>query len=91
MEKTGCKIICGAPTTLALNGLTMMMMKGPNSVRRSDQMLQETSGRTSGNRISCNLIGPLHWFSVATERFVGLSPKVDQGLYSPKDWFSFVP
>ena len=26
MEKTGCKIICGAPTTLAVNGLMMMMM-----------------------------------------------------------------
>ena len=29
-EKTGCKIICGAPTTLAVKGLMMMMslMKG---------------------------------------------------------------
>ena len=26
MEKTGCKIICGAPTTLADKGLMMMMM-----------------------------------------------------------------
>ena len=28
MEKTGCKIICGAPTTLAVKGqmMTMMMM-----------------------------------------------------------------
>ena len=26
MEKTGCKIICGAPTTLAVTGLMMMMM-----------------------------------------------------------------
>ena len=26
MEKTGCKIICGAPATLALKGLVMMMM-----------------------------------------------------------------
>ena len=26
MEKTGCKIICGAPTTLAVNGLMMMIM-----------------------------------------------------------------
>ena len=24
--KTGCKIICGAPTTLAVKGLMMMMM-----------------------------------------------------------------
>ena len=26
MEKTGCKIICGAPTTLAVKGLMIMMM-----------------------------------------------------------------
>ena len=26
MEKTGCKIICGAPTTLAVKGLVMIMM-----------------------------------------------------------------
>ena len=26
MEKTGCKIICGAPTTIAVKGLMMMMM-----------------------------------------------------------------
>ena len=26
MEKTGCKIICGSPTTLAVKGLMMMMM-----------------------------------------------------------------
>ena len=26
IEKTGCKIICGAPTTLAVKGLMMIMM-----------------------------------------------------------------
>ena len=26
MEKTGCRIICGAPTTLAVKGLMMTMM-----------------------------------------------------------------
>ena len=26
MEKTGCEIICGAPTTFTVNGLMMMMM-----------------------------------------------------------------
>ena len=26
MEKTGCKIICGAPTTLAVKGLLMMLL-----------------------------------------------------------------
>ena len=28
MEKTGCEIICGAPTTLAVKGLMMMMKEG---------------------------------------------------------------
>ena len=27
IEKTGCKIICGAPTTLAVKGLMIMMMR----------------------------------------------------------------
>ena len=27
MEETGCEIICGAPTTLAVKELMMMMMK----------------------------------------------------------------
>ena len=27
MEKTGCKIICGTPTTLAIKELMMMMKK----------------------------------------------------------------
>ena len=26
MEETGCEIICGAPTTLAVKGLMMMMI-----------------------------------------------------------------
>ena len=26
MDKTGCKIICGTPTALAVKGLMMMMM-----------------------------------------------------------------
>ena len=30
-EKTGCKIICGAPTTLAVKGL-MMMMRGTKHI-----------------------------------------------------------
>ena len=31
MEKTGCKINCGAPTTLAVKGLMMMMMMSTGS------------------------------------------------------------
>ena len=34
MEKTGCKIICGAPTTLAVKGLMMMMMMMMMMIRR---------------------------------------------------------
>ena len=29
-----------------------------------------------------DFIGPLHWFPVATDRIVGLSPKVDLSLHS---------
>ena len=32
MEKTGCEIICGAPTTLAVKGLIMMMMMTNNGM-----------------------------------------------------------
>ena len=32
MEKTGCEIICGAPTTLAVKGLMMMMMMMMNRI-----------------------------------------------------------
>ena len=43
MEKTGCKIICGAPTTLAVKGLMMMMMmmtrlRSQLSIRRIDSL-----------------------------------------------------
>ena len=34
MEKTGCKIICGAPMTLAVKGLMMMMMTTSNQGNR---------------------------------------------------------
>ena len=32
MEKTGCKIICGAPTTLVVKGLMMMMISSEDTV-----------------------------------------------------------
>ena len=32
MEKTGCKIVCGAPTTFAVKGLMMMIMMLPNGM-----------------------------------------------------------
>ena len=33
MEKTGCKIICGAPMTIAVKGLMMIMMMMMHSTR----------------------------------------------------------
>ena len=33
MEETGCKIICGAPTTLAVRGLMMMMNTVKENIR----------------------------------------------------------
>ena len=38
MEKTGCKIICGAPTTLAVKGLMMMMMSGKGAGSRTERL-----------------------------------------------------
>ena len=37
MEKTGCKIICGAPTTLTVKGLMMMMM----NIRKQNTCLNQ--------------------------------------------------
>ena len=41
MEKTGYKIICGAPTTLALKGLMMMMKLGFFLVRNAARFPEE--------------------------------------------------
>ena len=41
MEKTGCKIICGAPTTLTVKGLMiMMMMMSPESNHKLETRIQ---------------------------------------------------
>ena len=52
----------------------------PDSVRRSDQFPPETSGADQCNQRIRDFIDPLHWFPVATDRIVGLSPKVGRGL-----------
>ena len=49
IENTGCKIICGAPTTLAVTEL-MMMMKLTDSVPHSD--LQQGTAFTNQTRLS---------------------------------------
>ena len=43
MEETGCKIICGAPTTLAVKGL-MMMMKTEQDQKQSGRGRGENKG-----------------------------------------------
>ena len=50
MEKTGCKIICGAPTTLAVKGLMMMMMIHPSGTIWQDKLFRRTE------RTCCNLL-----------------------------------
>ena len=42
VEKTGCKIVCGAPTTFAVKGLMMMMMMSPEGVSRCSPFLCST-------------------------------------------------
>ena len=42
MEKTGCKIICGAPTILAVKGLMMMMKADPKNKQTKSRMIRQT-------------------------------------------------
>ena len=44
MEKTGCKTICGAPTTLAVKGLMMMMVRVRVVNRRDREETQREKG-----------------------------------------------
>ena len=46
MEKTGCKIICGAPTTLTVKGLMMMMMM--MSISNTEVWIEEFAKKKSG-------------------------------------------
>ena len=52
MEKTGCKIICGAPRTLAVKGLMMMMMMMMMMI-----MIQVVGGRNRAVQITGNIDG----------------------------------
>ena len=47
MEKTGCKIICGAPTTLAAKGLMMMMMM-MNTGKTPERFGRKNKGEWNG-------------------------------------------
>ena len=46
MEKTGCKIICGAPTILSVNGLMMMMMMFGNKIKAYKRLNRTLLNRT---------------------------------------------
>ena len=45
MEKTGCKITCGAPTTLAVKGFMMMMTKKKERKRNKENKTEREGGR----------------------------------------------
>ena len=45
-EKTGCKLICGAPTTLTVKGLMMMMMMTGDRRKCASLQLCRTTSRT---------------------------------------------
>ena len=51
MEETGCKIICGAPTTLAVKGLMMMMMMMVCSPLSMRYRAIEITTTTSSNKV----------------------------------------
>ena len=50
MKKTGCKIICGAPTTLAVKGLMMMMMMKDSNHSIGLQSLQMNISNNENNQ-----------------------------------------
>ena len=47
------------------------------SVFRSEKLQRETSGADQWNHFKTDLIGPLHWFPIATDRIARLSQTVD--------------
>ena len=47
MEKTGCKIICGAPATLAVKGLMMIMMMISKCVLGKTLLAKAVANQTS--------------------------------------------
>ena len=56
MEKTGCKIICGAPTSLEVKGLMMMMMM----MMLKNYNLCGLSAFCSANHNQCGLLSALY-------------------------------
>ena len=78
MEKTGCKIICGAPTTLAVKGLKMMMMmklvsqrSAGSEFQRKDADLEKAclpccSSQLHGTGILINLLFTLNFIYYQT-------------------------
>ena len=79
MEKTGCKIICGAPTTLAVKGLMMMMSdvcRSSNleqtSVKKSEHTNQLFKVLTKISQVDLflTLVCSSHW----KQQFVGQPP-----------------
>ena len=77
-----CFICSLAPTSYSSSPDSAIKDPVPlsNSVRRSDQLQRETSEADQWNRVFFDVTGPPHWFSVATDRIIGLSPKTGRGL-----------
>ena len=63
MEKSGCKIIWGAPTTLAVKGLMMMMMIKPlrGSLGAAGPFSEDSQSSHCGGRYRQGLGGPSMW------------------------------
>ena len=70
MEKTGCKIICGAPTTLAVKRLMMMMM--------TTMMMKGHTNRPQ----NINMI-TLEYCVAGEEKGLNLSERGKKHLHSP--------
>ena len=66
MEKTGCKIICGGPTTLAVKGLMMMMMM---MMMRKSHCISFSQAQTLDRPKTCKLF-PLNTHKSHTNHIV---------------------
>ena len=71
MEKTGCKIICGAPTTYAVKGLMIMMMT---------MLSRHSVGTYQGNELTHNWAGNTHPQSSQLAELLWTDPGLKSGI-----------
>ena len=83
MEKSGCETICGAPTTLAVKGLMMMMMIKPlrGSLGAAGPFSEDSQSSYRGGRYGLGLGDPSMWIVSQSNEEI-----VRHGLSGPAMW-----